>query len=211
MFALQKSNKKASARAQINIDGVKDGVLMLPGGHYRVALHVSPVNFELKSEDEQDAIIDTYESFLNSVGCPLQILIRTREIDMDKYLGEINERLSGEQEHIYRRQLQNYDEFIRSLITTNKILTRHFYVIVPYDAPAKSDFDSVREQLGLRVDIVMKGLSRLGMQSRELSSLEVLDLFYSFYSPEQAKLQPLTQQALTLLHTSYIQKGVANE
>jgi len=211
MFALQKSNKKASARAQIDIDGVKDGILMLSGHRYRVALQVSPVNFELKSEDEQDALIDTYESFLNSVGCPLQILVRTREIDMDKYLGEINERLAGETEDIYRHQLQNYDEFIRSLITTNKILTRHFYVIVPYDAAAKADFDSVREQLGLRVDIVAKGLARLGMQSRELSSLEVLDLFYSFYSPEQAKLQPLTTQALKLLHTSYVQKGETDD
>jgi hypothetical protein len=206
MFALQKSTKRASTRQQIDIEGVRDGVLMLPHRKYRVALSVSSVNFELKSEDEQDAIIDTYESFLNSVGCPLQILIRTREIDMDKYLHELDERLSSETEEIYKTQLQNYDEFIRSLITTNKILTRNFYVIVPYDASSKIDFDSIREQLALRVDIVQKGLARLGMQSHELSSLEVLDLFYSFYNPEQAKLQPLTQQALELLHAAYTQK-----
>lgn len=209
MSVLRKSNKKASARQQIDIKGVKDGVLMLPGNKYRIVLGVSSVNFELKSEDEQDAIIDTYESFLNSVGCPLQILIRTREIDMDKYLAELDDRVQGETVPIYRQQLENYDEFIRSLITTNKILARHFYVIVPYDVAGKLDFDSIKEQLGLRVDIVQKGLARLGMQSRELSSLETLDLFYSFYNPEQAKLQPLTQQALELLHTSYVQKEPA--
>jgi hypothetical protein len=209
MSVLQKSNRRASARGQIDIKGVKDSVLMLPHNKYRMILSVSSVNFELKSEDEQDAIIDTYESFLNSVGCPLQILIRTREIDMDKYLGDLDERLSSETEEIYKMQLQNYDEFIRSLITTNKILTRHFYVIVPYDAATKVDFESIREQLSLRVDIVQKGLARLGMQSRELSSLEALDLFYSFYNPEQAKIQPLTQQALELLHMSYVQKEVA--
>jgi hypothetical protein len=208
MSVLRKSNRKSSARQQIDIKGVKDGVLTLPGNKHRMVLAVSPVNFELKSEDEQDAIIDTYESFLNSVGCPLQILIRTREIDMDKYLEELHEQLSGETEAIYKTQAKNYDEFIRSLITTNKILTRHFYVIVPYDAASKVDFESAREQLNLRVDIVQKGLSRLGMYSRELSSLEVLDLFYSFYNPEQAKIQPLTQQALELLHTSYVQKEV---
>lgn len=209
MSVLQKSNKKASARQQIDIRGVKDGVLMLPNHKYRQVLAVSSVNFELKSEEEQDAIIDTYESFLNSVGCPLQILIRTREIDMDKYLSELNDRVQTESVPIYKRQLQNYDEFIRSLVTTNKILTRLFYVVVPYDAHGKIDFESIQEQLGLRVDIVQKGLSRLGMQSRELSSLEVLDLFYSFYNPEQAKIQPLTQQALELLHTSYVQKESA--
>lgn len=206
MSVLRKSNKKVSARQQIDIKGVKDGVLMLPSNKYRSVLAVSSVNFELKSEDEQDAIIDTYESFLNSVGCPLQILIRTREIDMDKYLAELNERVQDETVPIYKQQLENYDEFIRSLITTNKILTRHFYVVVPYDVTSKLDFDAIKEQLGIRVDIVQKGLARLGMQSRELSSLEVLDLFYSFYNPEQAKLQPLTQQALELLHTSYVQK-----
>ncbi len=209
MSVLRKSTKKVSARQQIDIKGVKDGVLLLPQNKYRVVLSVSSVNFELKSEDEQDTIIDTYESFLNSVGCPLQILIRTREIDMDKYLDDLDVQLSDETEPIYKMQLRNYDEFIRSLITTNKILTRHFYVVVPYDASGKLDFDSIHEQLNLRVDIVQKGLSRLGMQSRELTSLETLDLFYSFYNPEQAKLQPLTEQALELLHTSYLQKEVA--
>src|SRR5665213_3281527 len=154
MFLLQKSKSKTDSRRQVDIKGVKDQVLMLPGNQYRSVLHVSSVNFELKSEDEQDILIDTFESFLNSVGCPLQILIRTREIDMDKYLGELNERLNGETETIYRTQLQNYDEFIRSLITTNKILTRHFYVVIPYDADSKLDFELVKEQLNIRVDIV---------------------------------------------------------
>jgi len=204
MYALRKSNRKTSARSQIDIKGVKDGVLMLSDRHYRVVLEVSPVNFELKSEDEQDALIDTFESFLNSVGSPLQILVRTREIDMDKYLGELNDALAGETEAVYRDQINNYDEFIRSLITTNKILTRHFYVIVPYDASSKTEFEMVQEQLNLKVDIVAKGLARLGMHTRELPSLEVLELFYSFYSPEQAKIQPLTEQTLELLYKSYV-------
>lgn len=207
MFVLQKSNKKVSARTQIDIKAVKNGILTLSRNRYRMVLSVSPVNFELRSEDEQDAIIDTYESFLNSVGSPLEILIRTREIDMDKYLEELNERTNNETVPIYRSQLENYGEFIRGLITTNKILTRHFYVIVSYDTTSRIDFDGVREQLGLKVDIVQKGLARLGVQSRELESLELLDLFYTFYSPEQAKIQPLTEQALELLHTGYIQKG----
>ena len=206
MSLLQKSKTKGSARTQIDIKGVKDGILLLPRNRYRIVLDVSSVNFELKSEAEQDAIINTYESFLNSVGSPLQILIRTREIDMDKYLGDLDERLKGETEVIYQQQLQNYDEFIRSLITTNKILTRHFYVIIPYDAPPRTDFDFVKEQLGTIEDIVTKGLSRLGMHARKLGSMEVLNLFYSFYSPAQAKAQPLSEQTLQLVHTSYMQK-----
>ena len=207
MFALQKSKTKSSSRAQIAIKGVRDGILILPGNQYRAVLEVSSLNFELKSEEEQDAIIDTYESFLNSVGSSLQILIRTREIDMDKYLEELNERLHGETEKVYKQQLKNYDEFIRSLITTNKILTRHFYLIVPYTATNKTDFELVQEQLNLKLDIVAKGMTRLGMHTKELSSLEVLDLFYSFYNPVQAKIQPLTEQALRLIHTALVEKG----
>ena len=211
MFALQKSKSKTSARNQIAIKGVRDGILILPGNEYRAVLQVSSLNFELRSEEEQDAIIDTYESFLNSVGSSLQILIRTREIDMDKYLEDLALRLNDETEDIYRDQLKNYDKFIRSLITTNKILTRHFYIVVPYRASGKTDFELIQEQLNLKLDIVAKGMTRIGMHTKELSSLEVLDLFYSFYSPSQAKIQPLTEQALQLIHTALIEKGEDDE
>ena len=210
MSVLQKSSRKSSARSQIDIEGVKDGVLMLPHDQYRAILSVTPINFELKSEDEQDAIIDTYESFLNSVGCSLQILVRTREIDMDKYLADLEANKQDEQETIYRTQLENYGEFIRGLITSNKILTRNFFVVVPYTSNGKIEFDGVKEQLSLKLDIVRKGIARLGMSSRQLADLEILDLFYSFYSPEQAKIQPFSRQALELLHTEYIQKGADN-
>ncbi len=209
MFALQKSKTKASSRGQIAIKGVRDGILMLPNNEYRAILQVSSLNFELRSEEEQDAIIETYESFLNSVGSNLQILVRTREIDMDKYLDDLNERYESETVPIYRQQLQNYDEFIRSLITDNKILTRHFYIIVPYKLNSKTDFDLVSEQMKIKLDIIAKGIARLGMHTDQLDSLEVLDLFYSFYSPTQAKLQPLTEQALSIIHTALVQKGEA--
>jgi hypothetical protein len=211
MSVLDKSSRKASARSQIDIKGVQDGVLILHRNQYRSILSVSPVNFELKSEDERDAIIDTYESFLNSVGCSLQVLVRTREIDMDKYLDDLNTSKENEKEAVYRDQLENYGKFIKGLIDTNKILTRNFYVVIPYSLQGKLDFDGVKEQLNQKVDIVRKGLARLGISSRKLGDLEILDLFYSFYSPKQAKLQPLSSQALELLHTEYIQRGATND
>ena len=143
MLGLRKSRNKTSSRNQIAIKGVRDGILMLPNNEYRAILKVSSLNFELRSLDEQEAIIETYESFLNSVGSSLQILVRTRKIDMDKYLQDLKERLDGETVPIYRNQLQNYDEFIRSLITNNKILTRHFYIVVSHKLSGKQDFDLV--------------------------------------------------------------------
>lgn len=201
-----KSKNVTSSRKQIAIKGVRDNILLLPNNHYRAVLEVSSLNFELKSQEEQDAIIDTYESFINSVGSNLQILIRTREIDMDNYLSNLNSRLINEKENIYINQLGNYDLFIRSLISNNKILTRRFYVVVAYAAGSKTDFELISEQIKLKVEIVSKGMARLGMQASRLKSLDILDLFYSFYSPNDSKIQPLTAQALGLINSELVNR-----
>lgn len=208
MFALQKSNKKASSRRQIDIKGVRDGVLLLPNHQYRAALEVSSLNFELKSEAEQDALIDTYESFLNSLPCPLQIIVRIRELDMSKYLADLQARHSGEKEEVYKAQLENYSEFVQGLVDDNKILSRRFYVVLPYGAK-DDDFSAAKERLTLNADLVAKGLMRMGMQTRQLGSLEILDLFHSFYNPAQAKSQPITESVARLLNSSYTRKGQA--
>jgi len=200
---LKKSNKRVSSRRQIAIQGVRQGILLLPGNKYRAVLQISSINFELKSEAEQDALIDTYQNFLNSLATPLQIVVSIRELDMDKYLEDFNAKLTGEKQAVYQNQIANYTEFVSSLITKNKILSRSFYVVLPFDGK-EPDFDIVRAQLNLQVDIVSKGLARLGMQARRLDSLEILDLFYSFYSPAGAKRQPLREQTLRLLTEAYV-------
>jgi hypothetical protein len=171
MSVLTKSNKKLSSRQQINIKGVQDGVLLLPGNQYRIILQASSINFELKSDDEQDAIIETYQSFLNSLACPVQILVRIREMDMQKYLDDFRAVLASEKEKIYRQQIKNYTEFVQGLISTNKILSRHFYVVIPYTSNDGADFAAIKEQLTLSADIVGKGLGRLGIHTRQLDSL----------------------------------------
>lgn len=206
MSTLQKSAKKTSARQQINIKGVRGNMLLLPHDQYRAVIEVSPVNFELKSEEEQDALIDTYESFLDSLPCPLEIVVRIRELDMDKYLAETQELLHDEREEIYRSQIKNYTEFVQGLVADNKILSRHFYVVLPCNA---RDFDTAKEQLSINADIVSKGLHRLGMRTRQLSNIELLDLFHTFYNPAQAKRQPISDQVAELLNNSYIRKEQA--
>jgi hypothetical protein len=204
MSVLTKSNRKASSRLQINIKRVKDGVLTLPGNQHRLVLQTSSVNFELRSEDEQDALIEAYQSVLNSLVCPIQILICIREMDLDKYIEDFRSSLQNETEEVYRKQLTNYTEFVSKLVAKNKILSRQFYIVLPYSTKDVSDFDLAREQLTLNADILSKGLARLGMQTRQLTSLELLDFFYSFYNPKQAKTQPITEQTLKLLKEVYI-------
>lgn len=204
MSIFRKSNKKASSRSQIAIKGVQDGILILPGNRYRMIMQVSSINFELKSEEEQDALIDTYQNFLNSLACPLQMIVRVREMDMDKYIGEFRARMEGEKQKVYRQQIETYIEFVQGLITKNKILARHFYVVIPFNGKDRQSFNMVKEQLTLNSDIVTKGLARLGVHTHQLNSLEVLDLFYTFYNPQVAKRQPISEQTMQLLKEAYL-------
>lgn len=176
---------------------------MLPRNQYRAVFEVSSVNFELKSEDEQDALIDTYESFLNSLPCPMQILVRIRELDMSKYIADLQTRLADEKEEIYQSQIENYSDFVQHLVADNKILSRRFYVALPFTAK-DADFATAKEQLTINGDIVAKGFMRLGIRTRQLESLEILHLFQTFYNPAQAKYQPITERVVQLLNSSYI-------
>jgi hypothetical protein len=199
-----KLKRRVSSRNQINIKEVKDGVLILPGHKYRVILETSAVNFELKSEDEQDQIIDTFQNFLNSLPCPVQIIVRTREIDIDGYLQDFITHNNHETEQVYKDQLHEYTKFVKKLVTGNKILTRKFYLVIPYQAvDGKYDFSLIKEQLSLNREIVAKALEKLGMKTRALGNLEILDLFYSFYNPTHLKTQPLTQKTFEELFSNY--------
>lgn len=186
--------KLGSARSQMQLKEVRDGILILPGNRYRAVLATSSVNFELQSEAEQDALIDSFQQFLNSLTRSIQILIRVRELDIDRYLDDLTESHADEKEQIYKDQLTSYSEFIRNLVAGNKILSRRFYLVIPFDGDRATDFSFVKEQLNLEQEIMAKSLGKLGMTARPLSSLEVLDLFYSFYQPQQAKTQPLVKE-----------------
>ncbi|MEI6040150.1 MAG: TraC family protein [Candidatus Berkelbacteria bacterium] len=184
---------KGSARTQIGIKEVRDGILVLPDNRYRLIMATSSLNFELQSAAEQDVIVDTFQNFLNSLTKPIQILIRVRELDIDRYLEDLKTARSSELSEIYLAQLDNYSSFIRKLVAGNKILSRRFYLVIEYDSKSANDFYLARQQLLLEQEIIAKGLEKLGMTARPLNSLEILDLFYSFYRPEQAKIQPLAQ------------------
>lgn len=198
MWLFQKSSKKVSSRKQIQIKEVRDDILILPHNEYRLVIETSSINFELKSEEEQDTIIDTFQNFLNSLSTQLQILIRVREVDVDHYLEQITKSKEIEKEKVYREQLDNYTQFIQRLVTGNKILSRRFYVVIPYHNTNAKDFKLIKEQLYLTRDIVQRGLEKIGMKVKPLNSLELLDLFYSFYNPTKIKTQPLRSE--TVIH-----------
>ena len=198
MWLLTKSKSKSSSRRQIDIKEVKDGILVLPNQEYRVIIETSSVNLELKSEDEQDVLIDGFQNFLNSLSVPVQILIRVREVDINSYLEKIKELKKHEKQKVYKTQIDNYTGFVSKLVSGNKILQRKFYIVIPYkNTDKENDFKQIKEHLFLQRDIIIRALEKLGMKTKILDSLEILDLFYGLYNPLQAKTQPLQKQILT--------------
>lgn len=197
MWLLNKSNNKVSSRQQIQIKEIKDGILVIPGNRYRLIIETSSINFELKSEEEQDVLIDSFQNFLNSLPCELQILIRVREVDVNRYLELVSETAQNEKEEVYKNQISNYCDFIKDLVAGSKILSRRFYIVIPYQHTGKAnDFHVIREQIHMNRDIISRGLEKLGMKAKALDSLGLLNLFYNFYNPDLAKNQELKNKTI---------------
>lgn len=199
-------SKKSSSREQIQIKEVVDNILVLPGNEYRQILETSSVNFELKSEEEQDVIIDSFQNFLNSLPCEIQILVRVREVDIDRYIEDIGKTKDKETIPAYKKQIEGYCSFVKKLVSGNKILSRRFYIVIPYKhTEHHQDMKLIKEHLSLEKDIIVKGLERMQMKARSITGLEILNLFYGFYNPESLKTQAITKESVeTLLKNNYV-------
>lgn len=199
-------SKKSSSRRQIQIKEVVDNILVLPGNEYRQILETSSVNFELKSEEEQDVIIDSFQNFLNSLPCEIQILVRVREVDIDRYVEDIAKTKEKETIPAYKKQIEGYCSFVKKLVSGNKILSRRFYIVIPYKHTERhQDMKLIKEHLNLEKDIIIKGLERMQMKARSITGLEILNLFYGFYNPESLKTQAITRETVeALLKNNYV-------
>ncbi len=194
------NTKTQSSRQQIQIKKIADNILVLPNNEYRIILETSSVNFELMSEEEQDVMIDSFQNFLNALPCQIQILVRVREIDIDKYAEDIVRSKDKEKEPIYKKQIESYSAFVKKLVSGNSILSRRFYIVLPYhNTEKKEDWKLIKEHLNLNRDIVIKGLERMQMKAKMLTSLEIINLFYTFYNPESVKTQAITKETLSAL------------
>lgn len=132
---MAEENPKEAIATQkfIEIQGVKNGVLVLKSGALRQILMVSGLNFDLKSEEEQTAITQAYQSFLNSLSFTVQIFIHSRKLNINGYLQKLSAIELQEPNPLLRNQLGEYREFIRSFVSGNSIMTKTFFVVVPFD------------------------------------------------------------------------------
>lgn len=203
-----------STQQYLDIAEIKDGTVIMKDGTLRAVLLVSSINFALKSEDEQNAVIDSYVRFLNNLSFTLQIVIQSRELNIENYLNYLKGKEKEQTNKLLKMQTAEYVEYIKELTSLGQIMNKRFYVIVPYDPttdkhkgfyasfkealrPASAIilkekvFARYQEALDRRIDSVTGGLTSMGVAVQQLDTQELIELFYKTYNPDTAKSQHL--------------------
>lgn len=202
----KKKSPGLSTQRYVDVEEVHDGVMVLKSGALRAALLVSSINFDLKSSEEQDAIISQYQNFLNSLDFPVQIVVQSRRFNIDPYIELLREREGQQLNELLRFQMKEYQTYIKKLTEVSNIMSKYFYVIVPF-SPVENDqsgffgkigdifnpkktvglkneqFDTYRTQLLQRVQHVAAGLSPMGLRATMLETEELIELLYNSYNP----------------------------
>jgi len=191
----------------VEIEDIQDGTVILKNGSLRRILMVSGINFELKSEEEQNIITYAYQNFLNSLDFSVQIVIHSRKLNIENYLDKLAERQSIETNELLKNQISEYIEFIRSFVELNAVMAKTFFVVVPYDPivipkggkkildlfkfgfkttktpKVEESLEQKMGQLSQRTEQVINGLSQIGLRVVTLNDEELIELFYNLYNP----------------------------
>lgn len=213
----KKGSPASSAQLYLDIAEIKDNVVVLKNGGIRAILQTNSINFNLKSEEEQSAIIYSYQSFLNSLDFPIQIVVHSRKLDIDKYIENIKGMGDKNENTLLRKQTFEYCEYVQKLVEYADIMEKKFYVIVPYD-PYRSqeqntfakfmqsisaadsvdnirrrhkEFDELNKNLLQRVNSVKAGLEGCNLRVAQLTTAQLVELFYQIYNPITSRNEKL--------------------
>lgn len=201
------AEKTKATQEFVDIKDIKNNIVYLKDGGLRKILIVNGINFDLKSAQEQQMILSGFQNFLNTLDFQVQFFIHSRKVNIKSYLEKIKEREKQETNELLRNQISEYMEFIRSFVEKNPIITKDFFVVVPYKKTVdvqqakkgilsffgkgennkeekEENLSEAIQQLNYRVDEVTSGLEQIGLRSRILKDKEIAELFYNLYNPE---------------------------
>ncbi len=191
----------------LDIAEIKEDVVVMKDGTIRAVLLVSSINFALKSVDEQNAIVQAYMQFLNSLDFPIQVVVQSRRMNIDDYLRRLSASEKTQSNDLLRRQIADYREYIRQLVELGDIMQKKFFITVPLDpstdkqkgffgrlsailSPAatiklsEDKFKSNKQSLMLRVNSIIGGLQSMSLNAAMLDTQSLIELYYTVYNPE---------------------------
>lgn len=199
---------KNATQEFVPIDDVRDGIVILKDGGMRGVLMASSINFSLKSNDERQAILLQFQDFLNSLDFSAQIIVQSRRLDIRPYIALLEGRLKEQSNDLMKIQIEQYIGFIKSFTEATNIMTKNFFIVIPYDAAIVStksgsfsslfgkeqskeskeeDFEEKKNQLEQRMGVVEQGLVRCGVRVAKLGTDEVVELFYKIFNPGESE------------------------
>lgn len=199
-----------STQQFIEIDQIKDGIVILKNKSLRGIMMVNSINFALMAEEEQNAVIGQFQNFLNSLDFPLQIIIQSRRLNITSYLDKLRDLESRQSNDLLRTQIIEYRNFINEIVSGGSIMNKSFYVVVPFQTMtipgvggnkgkgkkgeqskaiglAQEQFNQSKSQLLQRMEFVALGLRRCGLQCVPLNSLELAEFFWSSHHLEESE------------------------
>lgn len=197
---------KANSASQefVAVRDIKDGVVILKNGQLCSVLLASSINFALKSQDEQQAILLQFQNLLNTLDFSLQIYIQSRRMNIEPYLELLKTREGNQDNDLMRIQLREYIEFIKTFTAEVDVMTKNFFVIVPFNPTPlnlgknfgsllaggrksfsgdENRFEEQRIQLEQRVSVVTQGLAQIGVRTVALGNDELVEFYYHVYNP----------------------------
>lgn len=216
--AKKKKAALQSAQLHLPIQEIKQNTVVLKDGTLRAVLLVSSINFALKSEDEQNALISSYVSFLNALDYPMQIVVQSRRLQIQPYLDSLQEIQRAQTNELLALQIADYRSFVAELVDIGQIMTKRFYAVVPFDPSSnrkknfwtrlkevltptstiklnEKRFVERREELDARVRQVSTNLQSMNLEVVQLDTQALIELMYSSYNPDLAfseQLAPVT-------------------
>lgn len=211
-----KGKKSPSMGTQIFLpfSEIHDDTVILKNGGVRAILRTTSLNFNLKSEEEQNALTFGYQSFINSLEFPIQIVVRSRKMDIDKYVEGLQAKQKLQTNPLLQKQTSEYIDFIGKLVEYADIMEKDFLVVIPFDPPRaqsggifdtlfkvkfmdlfrgkdmygqiksqRDEFETLKKGLAQRVNTIQAGLENLGLKVHQLTTQELVGLFYGTYNP----------------------------
>lgn len=192
----------------IPIKELREGVVVLKNNGLRGVLMVSSLNFALKSDDEQKAVIYQFQNFINTLDFFLEIIVQSRRLNLTGYVEQLKELEQRQETELMKIQTQEYRNFIEEMLAQGIIMSKKFFVVVPFtlwdleDMDEKKsilrkpqmpnmteeNFQRAKSQLWQRMEFVAMGLRRCGLKSVPLRTEEIIELFWTQYHPQQAEV-----------------------
>ena len=164
----KRAAKLNSTQQFVEIKELKDGIVRLKNGGLRKVVLIDGLNFNLKSEEEQNLIVSSYQNLLNSIDFSLQIIVHTRKLNVDGYLNDLQERQAQETDEVMQNQIGEYTDFVGSLIESNSVMVKNFFAIIPYEPLAivslpkrKKKKEAVTEQNNYEISALDAPVNRL--------------------------------------------------